>query len=68
MLVREIFSIIETINREEKITIVVVEQDANLALNIAQHAYVLEAGAIAVEDDASRLRENEAVRRAYLGY
>jgi branched-chain amino acid transport system ATP-binding protein len=68
MLVREIFSIIETINKEEKLTIVVVEQDANLALHIAQRGYVLEAGTIAVEDEAARLRENEAVRRAYLGY
>jgi branched-chain amino acid transport system ATP-binding protein len=68
MLVREIFSIIETINKDEKLTIVVVEQDANLALHIAQRGYVLEAGTIAVEDEAARLRENEAVRRAYLGY
>ena len=68
MLVREIFSIIETINKEERLTIVVVEQDANLALDIAQHGYVLEAGAVVLDDAAAHLRANEAVRRAYLGY
>jgi branched-chain amino acid transport system ATP-binding protein len=68
LLVREIFSIIETINKEERLTIVVVEQDANLALHIAQHGYVLEAGAVVLDDAAARLRANEAVRRAYLGY
>ncbi|MEX1255297.1 MAG: ABC transporter ATP-binding protein [Dehalococcoidia bacterium] len=68
MLVREIFSIVETITREERLTIVVVEQDANLALDIAQHGYVLEAGAVVLDDAAAHLRANEAVRRAYLGY
>jgi branched-chain amino acid transport system ATP-binding protein len=68
LLVREIFQIVQTINREEQLTIVVVEQDASLALGIADHGYVLEAGRIVLEDAAASLRENEAVRRAYLGY
>ena len=68
MLVREIFRIIKTINEEEGLTILLVEQDANLALGIAQHGYVLETGTVALDDDAERLRSNESVRRSYLGY
>jgi branched-chain amino acid transport system ATP-binding protein len=68
MLVREIFRIIKAINEEEGVTILLVEQDANLALGIAQRGYLLEAGAVVLEDEAERLRGNEAVRRSYLGY
>ncbi len=68
MLVREIFRIIEAINKEEGLTILLVEQDASLALAIAGHGYVLEAGTVVLEDKAERLRGNESVRRSYLGY
>jgi branched-chain amino acid transport system ATP-binding protein len=68
MLVREIFQIIKTINEEEGLTILVVEQDASLALGIAGHGYVLESGTVAMEDEAEKLRQSEAVRRSYLGY
>ena len=68
MLVREIFEIIKTINKEEGLTILLVEQDANLALAIAQHGYLLEMGKVVLDDTAEHLRGNESVRRAYLGY
>lgn len=68
MLVREIFGIIKTINEEEKLTILLVEQDAGLALSIADYGYVLESGTVALEDTAEQLRGNESVRRSYLGY
>lgn len=68
LLVREIFDIIRTINAEEKIAIMLVEQNANLSLELAAHGYVLEMGSIAAEGTADSLRSDESVRRAYLGY
>ena len=68
MLVREIFGIIKTINEEENLTILLVEQDAGLALSIADYGYVLESGTVVLEDTAEQLRGNESVRRSYLGY
>lgn len=68
MLVREIFAIIRTINEEEGLTILLVEQDASLALSIADYGYVLESGTVVLEDTAEQLRGNESVRRSYLGY
>jgi len=68
ILVREIFSIIKTINEDEGLTILLVEQDASLALSIADYGYVLESGTVALEDTAEQLRGNESVRRSYLGY
>jgi len=68
MLVREIFRIVKAINEEEQLTILVVEQDAKLALSIAQHGYLLETGRVVLHDTADNLRQNESVRRAYLGY
>ncbi len=68
MLVREIFGIIKTISEEEKLTILLVEQDASLALSIADYGYVLESGTVVLEDTAEQLRGNESVRRSYLGF
>lgn len=68
LLVREIFEIISTINREEGLTVLLVEQDANLALGLAQHGYLLETGRVVLDDSAEHLRTNESVRRSYLGY
>jgi branched-chain amino acid transport system ATP-binding protein len=68
LLVREIFEIIRTINEEEGLAILVVEQNANLSLEIAQRGYVLETGQVVLEDSAASLRRNEDVRRSYLGY
>ena len=68
MLVREIFRIVKAINEEEGLTILLVEQNANLALEIANEAYVLETGQVVLEGSAEELRGNEAVRRSYLGF
>lgn len=67
MLVRSIFEIITTINREAGVTILLVEQNANLALATARHGYVLESGRITLHDRCERLLLNEQVRQAYLG-
>jgi branched-chain amino acid transport system ATP-binding protein len=67
MLVQTIFSKIVEINRELGLTILLVEQNANLALNVSHFGYVLETGRILLEDTSARLRENKQVRAAYLG-
>jgi len=66
ILVQEIFSIIKKIN-EEGTTVLLVEQNAYMALNLADYAYVLETGSITLEGKAAELLQNDAVRRAYLG-
>jgi len=68
LVVREIFDIIKTINREQHVTILLVEQDASLALAVAQHGYVLETGRLVISESSERLREDEDLRRSYLGY
>ena len=68
LLVREIFDIVSTISREEKVTILVVEQNANLALRVADHAYVLEVGRVVLDGPAADLARHESVRKSYLGY
>jgi len=67
-LVQEIFQIIKTINREEGLTVLLVEQNATMALSVSQYGYVLETGRIVLEADAAELKDNETVRRSYLGY
>ena len=67
IVVREIFATLTTMN-EQGTTIVVVEQNATLALEAAKHAYVLEAGRVVLAGDAEDLQRNESVRKAYLGY
>jgi len=66
ILVREIFSIIKEINKQG-VTILLVEQNASMALSIADRAYVMEIGSIVMEGPASELLDNEDVKRAYLG-
>ena len=68
ILVREIFEIIRAINKSEGLTILLVEQDAKLALDVAQHGYVLETGKVVLDDSAANLQQNDAVRRSYLGF
>lgn len=68
LLVREIFRIIKAINEEEGIAILLVEQNANLSLEIAQHGYVLQTGSVVLEASAENLRGNESVRQSYLGH
>ena len=67
MLVGEIFEIIERINREEKVTVLLVEQNARMALSIADHGYVMESGRIVLDDEVEKLRENEDIKEFYLG-
>ncbi len=67
LLVREIFEIIRRINEEEGTTILLVEQNARIALSIADYGYVMEGGRVVLEGSAEVLRENEDVREFYLG-
>ncbi len=67
ILVRAIFDQIVAINKERGLTILLVEQNANLALRISSHGYVLEAGKVILQDSASALLKNPDVRAAYLG-
>jgi branched-chain amino acid transport system ATP-binding protein len=66
LMVEEIFRIITEINNEG-VTILLVEQNANMALQIAQHGYVMETGSIALDDSAENLIKNDYVRKVYLG-
>ena len=68
MIVREIFRIVRELNARDGLTVLVVEQDARIALDTASSAYVLEDGRVAVEGPSEQLREDESVRRSYLGY
>ena len=67
ILVNEIFDIIKEVNEKENMTILLVEQNANKALSIADHAYVLETGNITVSGKAEDVANNPRVREAYLG-
>ncbi|MEY2410761.1 MAG: branched-chain amino acid transport system ATP-binding protein [Verrucomicrobiota bacterium] len=67
LLVHTIFEKIVEINRQRRITILLVEQNANLALEVSRYGYVLETGRILLEDNSAALRENPQVRSAYLG-
>jgi branched-chain amino acid transport system ATP-binding protein len=66
-LTKEIFEIVVRINREQGTTILLVEQNANMALNAADYGYVLENGRIVMEDSCDRLREKDDIREFYLG-
>ena len=68
LIVREIFRIIGDLNEEEGLAVLVVEQNAKLALRSSSRAYVLEVGRVALEGPSPELAENESVRKAYLGY
>ncbi|GAB3434911.1 ABC transporter ATP-binding protein [Actinophytocola sediminis] len=68
IVVRQLFDVLAMVGEERAVAMVVVEQNAALALGMASRGYVLEAGAVAVTGEADRLRDDESVRRAYLGY
>jgi branched-chain amino acid transport system ATP-binding protein len=68
LIVRELFDILATVNREEAVSMLVVEQNAALALGLADQAYLLETGRIVMSGSAASIREDENVRRSYLGY
>lgn len=67
LLVEEIFGIIKQLNRVEKLTVLLVEQNAAMALTIADHGYVMETGRVVLEGSADSLRENADVKEFYLG-
>jgi branched-chain amino acid transport system ATP-binding protein len=67
MLVDEIFEIVQRMNQQEKLTVLLVEQNATLALAIADHGYVMENGRIVLEGAAATLRENADIKEFYLG-
>lgn len=66
--VRELFGIVKQLNAEEGLSVLVVEQNANIALDASARAYVLEVGKVAVSGTSDELRRHEGVRRSYLGY
>jgi branched-chain amino acid transport system ATP-binding protein len=68
LVVAELFRIVKRLNEEEGLSVLVVEQNANLALQTSQRAYVLEVGRVALEGPSAELREHEGVRASYLGY
>jgi branched-chain amino acid transport system ATP-binding protein len=68
IVVREIFRILGDLNEKEGLAVLVVEQNAKLALRSSSRAYVLEVGRVALEGPSSELAENESVRKSYLGY
>lgn len=67
IIIRQIFDILKQINEEHNTTIFLVEQNANLALQIADRGYVIENGRIVMQDDAQALLKNDDLKKAYLG-
>ena len=68
LVVREIFRIVRTINRDEGVSVLLVEQNAAIALALADHAYLLETGRVMISGAAAELGRDESIRRSYLGY
>jgi branched-chain amino acid transport system ATP-binding protein len=68
LIVREIFSIMRSINERERVGILFVEQNAAMALDLADHAYLVETGRVVLSGPADDVKRNDAVRRSYLGY
>ena len=68
LIVSEIFRIMRKINQEDGVSMLLVEQNANLALDLAHHAYLLETGTVALSGPSPMIKNDESVRRAYLGY
>ena len=68
MVVKEIFRILRAVNEADKVTILLVEQNAAMALDLADHVFLLETGRVVMEGPSSVLRNDDAIRKAYLGY
>jgi branched-chain amino acid transport system ATP-binding protein len=68
LIVEELFGILRTLNQTEKVSMLLVEQNAALALDLADHAYLIETGRLVMEGPARQLRDDENIRKAYLGY
>jgi branched-chain amino acid transport system ATP-binding protein len=67
-IVQELFEIFRTINQRDRVSMLLVEQNASLALRLADHAYLLETGRVVISGSAEAISRDEAVRRSYLGY
>jgi branched-chain amino acid transport system ATP-binding protein len=67
-IVEEIFNIVDRIRREEHVSVLLVEQNASLALELADHAYLLETGYVVTSGSAKALADDPQIRRSYLGY
>jgi branched-chain amino acid transport system ATP-binding protein len=67
-LVHELFGILRAINKDERVSMLVVEQNASMALDLADHACVIETGRMVLSGTAAELKRDDAVRRSYLGY
>jgi branched-chain amino acid transport system ATP-binding protein len=68
MVVREIFRILRAVNKDAGVTVLLVEQNAALALDLADHVFLLETGRVVLEGPSEKLKADDAIRRAYLGY
>jgi branched-chain amino acid transport system ATP-binding protein len=68
LIVKEIFGIMKTINEKEKVSILLVEQNAAMALELADSAYLIETGSVVISGPAAEIKQNDAVRRSYLGH
>ncbi|MBC7956370.1 MAG: ABC transporter ATP-binding protein [Cytophagales bacterium] len=68
LVVQEMFSIFKSINEKDRISMLLVEQNASLALKLADHAYLLETGRVVISGTSESIRNDESVRRSYLGY
>jgi branched-chain amino acid transport system ATP-binding protein len=68
LLVRDLFGILRTINRSERVSMLLVEQNAAMALDLADRAYLIETGRVVLSGAAADVKRDDAVRRAYLGY
>jgi branched-chain amino acid transport system ATP-binding protein len=68
LVVQDLFRIMRIINEEEHVSMLLVEQNANLALDLADHAYLIETGSLIVSGTSAEIRKDEAIRRSYLGY
>lgn len=68
LIVAEIFEIMRSINKQDQVSMLLVEQNASLALDLADHAYLLETGRVALSGPSAEIKNNESVRKAYLGY
>ena len=68
LVVRELFGILKSVNEKEHVSMLVVEQNAAMALDLADHAYLIETGRVVLHGTSQDLKNNDAVRRSYLGY
>jgi branched-chain amino acid transport system ATP-binding protein len=68
IIVKDIFRILRAINREERVSMLIVEQNANLALDLADHAFLIETGRVAIGGPAEAIKSDDSVRRSYLSY